>query len=169
MVRAFFSAEKPILFDNIVVHLLHSRTHCDLDHSWSIHHKSSDTVARFSCNVRRAMEESIPNDTGAHYQTSRRQLPWRWLQKSSRKRILFNNVEQIAPGSTFSTPILGTFAHFLTDRLHRAIPLMTAAFFQPKTDHLRYYYYAIIALLYSMRLRPRWSILHKSRYTVTWS
>jgi len=34
-----FFQTKPILFDNVSMHLLHSWTHCDLDHSCSILHK----------------------------------------------------------------------------------------------------------------------------------
>jgi len=40
----FFPCLKPILYNNIIMHLLHSCTHFDLDHSCSILHKSRDTV-----------------------------------------------------------------------------------------------------------------------------
>jgi len=35
---SIFSCRKPIIFNNIIMHLLHSCTHCDLDHSYSILH-----------------------------------------------------------------------------------------------------------------------------------
>ena len=38
----FFPRRKPIVFNNIIKHLLHSCIHCDLDHSCTIFHKSSD-------------------------------------------------------------------------------------------------------------------------------
>ena len=41
---SFFHSRKPILFDNIIMHLLHSCTHCDLNHSYSLLHMSRDTV-----------------------------------------------------------------------------------------------------------------------------
>jgi len=79
MMAAFFSL-KPILFDNTIMHLLHSCTHCDLDHSCSILHKSHDTATWSSLSLGRALEVSIQNYTGAHYQTSLRKLNW-WQQQ----------------------------------------------------------------------------------------
>jgi len=64
-----FSNRKPFLFNNIIMHLLQSYTHCYLDHSCSILHKLRDTVTWFSFSVGRAMEVPIPNCTGTHYQT----------------------------------------------------------------------------------------------------
>jgi len=40
---SIFSCRKPILFNNSIIRLLHSFTLCELDHSYSILHKSRDT------------------------------------------------------------------------------------------------------------------------------
>ena len=78
---SIFPCRKPILLNDIIMHLLHSCPRCDLNHSCSILHKSRDTFTWSSFSVGRAMEVSIPNRTEAHYQSARRQLPWRWQQK----------------------------------------------------------------------------------------
>jgi len=51
-----FSCRKPILFNNIIMRLLHSCTNCDLDYSCSILHKSRDTVTWSSFSMGSEME-----------------------------------------------------------------------------------------------------------------
>ena len=66
---SIFSNRKPILFNNTIMHLLQSCTHCDLDHSCSILHKSRDLHFAQGRRWRYL------------YQTARRQPPWRCHQK----------------------------------------------------------------------------------------
>jgi hypothetical protein len=85
---SILSSRKPTLVDNIITHLMHSITHCDLDHSCTILYKLRDTVKWSSFIVGRAIEISMPNFKMSHYQTARRQIPWRWLQKIVESRSL---------------------------------------------------------------------------------
>ena len=61
----FFLLRKPIIFNNIIMHLIHSYTHFDLDHSCSTLHMSRYTVTWSSFSVGRAMETPLPNWTAA--------------------------------------------------------------------------------------------------------
>jgi len=64
-------------------------------------------------SVGKSMEVSIPNCTGAYYQTARRQLPENGSKIFNRKLILFNNVDQAAPGTTYFSPEFAGFCPFI--------------------------------------------------------
>ena len=85
----FFPFRKPIVFNNIIKHLLHSCIQCDLDHSCSILHNSRDGFWPFF-QTTRLYGGTLPNFTAAasnlwgfcpffDYQTARGQPPWWWL------------------------------------------------------------------------------------------
>jgi len=81
MMAAFFSVDnRSFTIILLGTYLLHSCTHCDLDHSHSLLHMPRNTVTWSSFSVGRAMVVPLPNCTGALYQSPRWQLPGRWQQ-----------------------------------------------------------------------------------------
>jgi hypothetical protein len=76
----WWHSRKPILCDNIIVHLLHSCTHLDLDKFCWILYKSRDIVKWSSFGVDRVMEVSIKLYWGTLAEC-RRQIYWRGEQK----------------------------------------------------------------------------------------
>ena len=105
-----FSSRKAILYDNIIMHLSLSCTHCDLDQSCCILHMSRDTVTWSSFTVGRAMEVSIktlrgtlPDCTAARKLITAKNL----VETRSLLIMLYNR-----PGDYISPTNLGAFALF---------------------------------------------------------
>jgi len=78
------------------MHLLHSYTHFDLDHSCSILHKSRNSYVIFV--YRRERDGGTTTKLyGAHYQTVGCNNPADGSEKPRRKPILVNNLGQTTP------------------------------------------------------------------------
>ena len=117
LMMAVFCPRKTGPFDYIILHLLHSCTQSDLEHSCSLLHKSRDNFTLISFKVGRAMEQSIPKSAGHITRLHGGNYPEDGSKKSSRKPKLFNNVPNRAGSYVFSLE-LGAFDYFLTTRLH---------------------------------------------------
>ena len=131
-----FFSRKQKLFDKIIMHLLHTCTHCDLDYSSSILHKFPITVTWISFIV--------GVDWGIDTKLYRGTLPertWATTLKMAAKKLMkpnhFINVAQTAQGTMFSATNWRLLSISCPPDCTGATTVMLASFFQPKTDPFR--------------------------------
>ena len=131
-----FFSRKQKLFDKIIMHLLHTCTHCDLDKLF-LHTPKVSYYRNMNFIYRRGWwryrYQTVPRHTTRENLSNYPEDGSKKLMKPNQ----FNNVAQTAQGTTFSATNWRLLSISCPPDCTGATTLMVASFFQPKTDPFR--------------------------------